>query len=137
MNKSKFIVGNKYIITNCDNDYPYRQVGLVLTAKRDDGTDIPVFTLPAGMTDDFGDDWAFFDVENVEPCAIVREVQVINKPTLTQTVSTTESIQPFVVTGMGKHWYIMKPSGEYVNIYFNTTKAAFAVAETLAEVYHA
>jgi len=125
MNKSKFIVGNKYIITNCDNDYPYRQVGLVLTAKRDDGTDIPVFTLPAGMTDDFGDDWAFVDVDNVEPY------------TEPKTVSTTESIQPFIVTGMGKHWYIMKPSGEYVNIYFNTTKAAFAVAETLAEVYHA
>ena len=50
---------------------------------------------------------------------------------------TVESIQPFVVTGIGKHWYIMKPSGEYVNIYFNTTHAAFAVARTLAEVYHA
>jgi len=124
MDKSKFIVGNKYIITNCDNDYTYRQVGLVLTAKWDDDTDSPVFTLPAGMTDGYGEDWEFFDLENVEPY------------TEPKTVSTIDSVQPFVVTGIGKHWYIMKPSGEYVNIYFNTTKAAFAVAQTLAEVYH-
>jgi len=125
MNKSKFVVGNKYIITKCSSGYTHRQKGLVLTAKSDDGTNTPIFTLPAGMTDDYGDDWAFFDVEDVEPY------------TEPKTVSTTESVQPFVVTGMGKHWYIMKPSGEYVNIYFNTTKAAFDVARTLAEVYNA
>ena len=125
MNKSEFIVGNKYIITTGDCYYPYRQTGLVLTAKFDDGTNSPIFTLPDGITDNFGDDWLFFDVEDVEPY------------TEPKTVSTIDSVQPFVVTGIGKHWYIMKPSGEYVNIYFNTTKAAFAVAETLAEVYNA
>ncbi len=121
MNKSEFIVGNKYIITGgalCDR-YPHKAKGLVLTALHDDGSLTPPFKLPDGLKDEFGDNWAFFNVINVEPHV------------------ESESIQPFVVMGVGDKWHILKPSGEYVNIYFNTTQAAFAVARTLAEVYNA
>jgi len=121
MDKSEFVVGRKYIVTkeeHCDDTLPhYRRKGIIVTARYDDGSQIPRFTLPDGVTDRFGDDWAYFNVENVEPYI------------------ENESIQPFVVTGVGEQWFIMKPSGEYVNIYFNTTKAAFKVARTLAEVY--
>ena len=130
MNKSEFIVGNKYVVNNHpsrDTD-PHRKDGLVITARYDDGTYAPKFTLPTGMLDDLGDDWAYFNREYVEP---------YTEPTTTPTPLTSESIQPFVVMGLGTKWHILKPSGERVNVYFNTTKAAFAVAKTLAEVYHA
>jgi hypothetical protein len=122
MNKSEFIIGRQYIVTqeeDIDNLPNYRREGIILTARYDDGSQMPRFTLPAGVTDKFGDNWAYFNVDNVEPYV------------------ESESIQPFVVAGIGEQWYIMKPSGEYVNIYFNTTKAAFAVARTLAGVYNA
>jgi len=122
MNKSEFIVGNKYIITSATSEgmvYPYRAKGLILTALYDDGSDFPRFTLPDGMTNSFGDTWTYFDVEQVEPYV------------------ENESIQPFVVMGVGDKWYILKPNGERVDVYFSTTKAAFAVARTLSEVYHA
>ncbi len=128
MNKSEFIVGNKYIITESENTYPWRAVDTILTAKHDDGTDLPEFYLPDGMADRYGDDWISVHVNKVTPYI---------EPATAPTPTTPESIQPFVVMGVGSKWHILKPSGERVNVYFNTTQAAFAVAKTLAEVYHA
>ncbi len=71
MDKSEFVVGRKYIVTreeHCVDILPhYRRKGTIVTAMYDDGTNLPQFTLPAGVTDRFGDDWAYFNVEHVEP----------------------------------------------------------------------
>jgi len=70
MNKSEFIIGNKYIITSGSSKhdkYPHRAKGLILTALYDDGSDSPRFTLPDGMTDSHGDAWTYFNVAQVEP----------------------------------------------------------------------
>jgi hypothetical protein len=45
------------------------------------------------------------------------------------------SIFPFTVMAVGDNWYVCKPNGERIDIYFRCAKSAFKVAETLKEVY--
>ncbi len=71
MDKSEFVVGRKYIVTreeHCVDILPhYRRKGTIVTAIHDNGSPLPRFALPNGVTDRFGDDWSYFHVENVEP----------------------------------------------------------------------
>lgn len=46
-----------------------------------------------------------------------------------------DSIYPFRVLGVGGKWYVCKPNGEQIDLYFNRVKHAFKVAETLKAVY--
>ena len=45
------------------------------------------------------------------------------------------SIFPFTVMAIGDKWYVCKPNGTRIDIYFTRAKYAFKVAETLKEVY--
>ena len=45
------------------------------------------------------------------------------------------SIFPFRVMAVENKWYVCKPSGQRLDIYFTRAKYAFRVAETLKEVY--
>ena len=45
------------------------------------------------------------------------------------------SIFPFTVMAVGDNWYVCKPNGIRLGIYFTRAKHAFKVAETLKEVY--
>ncbi len=71
MDKSEFVVGRKYIVTreeHCVDILPhYRRKGTIVTARSDDGSDLPPFNLPDGVKDRFGDAWAYFNIDNVEP----------------------------------------------------------------------
>lgn len=48
----------------------------------------------------------------------------------------TGDIYPFTIICVGQHWYTVKPSGEAINVAFNTSTQAINLAADLRKLYN-